>query len=48
LEAARVAISARHRMNQQLHWSSSWHLTGIGATEESHTITAFGDEGAAA
>jgi hypothetical protein len=48
LEAARVAISARHRMHQQLHWSSSWHLTGIGATEESHTSTAFGDEGAAA
>ena len=48
LEAARVAISARHRMHQQLHWSSSWHLTGIGAAEESHTSTAFGDEGAAA
>jgi hypothetical protein len=29
LEAARVAIEARHRMNQQLHWSSSWHLTGV-------------------
>ncbi len=43
LVAERAAITARHHMHQQLHWSMFWHLTGIGATEESNTSTDFGD-----